>query len=71
METVRIDGITYEVHVSHTPEQADAEGWHNIARAMRERKQTRHVYLRRPKGRVLYFAVEQNGRYSVPVSVGC
>ena len=58
-EQVTIDGIAYDVFSAHTPEQVEAEGHPGTAAQMRKVGSTRHLYLRRPKGRgVMYFVVE-------------
>lgn len=63
-ETLRIEGITYEVVRAMTPETAAAQGYANISAAMIQNGHTRDLYLRRPKGRVHYFVVEYINRYS-------
>lgn len=57
-EIVRVDGVEYAVLRSRTPEQSEADGHHNIAASMRDLSQARHLYLKRPKGNVMYFTAE-------------
>lgn len=64
-ETVKIDGTTYVVESFATPESCEAEGLPNLASHMREYKQAKQLFLRRPNGKRHYFAIQGvNGAYS-------
>ena len=75
-ETLKIDGITYNVVRVVTPESAESDGLVNLAQMMREHGKTRQLFLQRPKGKVHYFVNEfknpYNGRpcYGEVVSLG-
>jgi hypothetical protein len=60
--TIVLDGITYEIVMAKTADSADADGLHNMARVMREKRQLRHLYMKRPRGNRIYFAIEYAGR---------
>jgi hypothetical protein len=57
-ETVTIQGIAYLVMKSVTPEVAEADGYGKTAEMMRANRQRRQVYMKRPAGTRMYFAVE-------------
>jgi hypothetical protein len=71
MEQVTVNGITYNVLQSHTPENHEACGRPNTARMMRENGAKRSIGAQRPRGKVQYYIVEyENGLFSSPVSLG-
>ncbi len=71
---IKIDGITYEVVQAHTPDDVESAGRKNTADAMRSNGCSRHLVLRRPKGRVLYISSEWPTKwgthYKEPLSMG-
>jgi len=58
METVKINGINYQVTESDTPEDKERKGFPNTAKDMRRRGQKRHCYLKRLKGETIYWIIE-------------
>lgn len=70
-EQVTIQGVTYDVMVSTTPEQAEAAGRVNTAVHMVANRNARHLDLKRPSGRKGFFAVQfENGSYSTVADMG-
>jgi hypothetical protein len=73
-ETITIDGVAYLVVEAMTPEQAEAKGYANVARLMREQGRLRQMFLRRPRGNRMYFTSEystrQGVRYTPAISMG-
>jgi hypothetical protein len=70
-ELVTIEGVAYNVIDVETPESHEGKGRRNIARVMRASGQSRQVYLRRPTGRVMYYAVQfTRGDWSKVSSMG-
>lgn len=64
-EQVTIEGVVYNVHSAYTPEALEAEGKPGTAAQLRSVGGTRHLYVRKPKGRgVLYFVVEFAHKHS-------
>lgn len=69
-ETIQIDGITYVVEASGTPEEYEAQGLPNLAAHMRMHKLARQFCLRRLNGKQNYFAVQSiNGLFSSVTSL--
>lgn len=58
-EQVTIDGTVYNVAESWTPERLESERGHvGTAAQMRKVGSTRHLWLTRPRGKVIYFVAE-------------
>ena len=55
-DNVKIRGIDYKIHDLITPEIAEGKGLVNTAKLMRK-NQSYQLYLQRPKGAKIYFAV--------------
>lgn len=70
--TMKIDGILYVIEGEHTPESCERDGLPNLAAHMREHRQARQLFLRRPKGRRMFFAVQSvnGGTSSATALVG-
>lgn len=60
MNQVKIDGITYNLINRETPETHRQNGRHNTAKVFEENRIAAQLYLRRPRGRVLYCVNEYN-----------
>lgn len=58
METVKINGINYQVTESETPEDKERKGFRHTAKHMRDQGQKRHCYLKRLKGETIYWIFE-------------
>ena len=58
-DTVKINGITYEVIERVTPEVADQQGHHNVARMLRD-DNSNQLHMKRPNGHKCYFVKEGN-----------
>lgn len=68
LETVTIKYVDYVVLQSLSPEDEESAGRFNIARAMRERKQTRNLLIVRPNGAKVMSVVQfASGNFSTPV----
>ncbi len=68
--TLEIAGVAYNVHLWQTPEDMEDDGHGNLARVMRENRQTAQVCLTRGRGRTLYSAVVfASGNVSEPFSL--
>lgn len=75
METIKINGIAYEVMAQTTADDMAAKGMVNAAAMMQADRKTRLLSLRRPKGQINYFAIEflhpvYGIHYSNPISLG-
>jgi hypothetical protein len=60
-ETVKIEGVTYEVVKAETADSYEARGLMNLAAAMRENGIVRDLFIRRPNGRVVSMVVDNGG----------
>lgn len=70
IQTVKIDSITYEVVKCGTPESYEAQNLPALAAHMREYKQAKQLYLKRPNGKRHYFVIQAtNGVYSTVSSL--
>jgi hypothetical protein len=66
METITVNRVTYVVEAVDTVEQIEARGLHNAARHMRDNGIAANLILRRPAGRVQFFAIRlTSGRVEV------
>ena len=71
LTTLTLDGISYTVIERKTPESCETDGLLNLTAHMREYRQAAHLYLRRPNGKVTFFAVEgEHGGYSTVARLG-
>lgn len=70
-ETLTLDGITYNVVASNTPESLEVQNLHNAARHLREQNIARQLFLQRPKGRKIFLALQGiKGNYSTVTVMG-
>jgi hypothetical protein len=68
--TININGITYEILSRITPKDQENAGRIHLANEMRSLNQAAQLYLKRPKGRKMYFTVENlKGQASEPISL--
>jgi hypothetical protein len=68
---ISIDGITYDVVREETVKSLEESGLLNLACHLKEHNQYSHLYLRRPKGKVMFFAVKgENGNCSSTTKIG-
>lgn len=56
--TCQIDGTTYEIVKRSTREDEIADGHFNSAKNMAELKQSALLFIKKPKGSVVFFTVE-------------
>lgn len=66
-----INNIAYNVIRERDAEACDADGHHNTARQMREKKVARQLVLVRPSGKKMFSAVQyENGKFSAVSFLG-
>lgn len=70
-ETLTLDGITYNVVASNTPESLEAQNLHRVAQDLRQKGAIRQLFLQRPKGRKIFLALQGiKGNYSTVTVMG-
>ncbi len=71
METLKVNGITYDVLAAHTLADMESRGLSNVVSMWREQGRTREFVVRRPRGRVEFLAVEFQTARGPIVEIRC